>query len=947
MKIKNRVVSLFFWLFCLAFLFSCSPELPVRPANTPVQPADSGSGIVVGVLPNGFQYLLKKNQTPANEVAIHLNIFAGSMHETDQEQGIAHFLEHMLFNGSEHFPPGELAKYFPTIGMDYGADANARTSFFNTVYDLFLPDSSSGQIDKAFVIIQDYAGGALLLEDEIQREKGVILAEKRERDSVSYRTFKKTLAFELPGSRMIRRFPIGVADVISGADRKLLKGFYDQWYRPENMALIVVGDMDIPMVEQMIRERFSKLSPRSRFIEREMDTRWTPHQGTTVFYHHEPEAGNTEVSIETLVWKPFKAQTPDDLKQMALYRITDWMLQNRLSRMVNRQTANFTQAGVFSGRILHHVTLAGISAACEPGEWETSLEQIEMVLRQGLKYGFSQAELARVKTDYIASLDRAVVQAPTRKTRSLARSILNRVNKKQMLLSPDQERNLLKPFVEAITIDDVHQTLKQQWAQNHRLVLVTGNAEIKSPGKPEEHILNVYRKSTRRKVETYEGLVPRTFPYLKPSELQAPLRSRKDDLNGQGITVLEFGNNVRVNLKKTDFKANQFIYKVSFGPGSISEPAGKTGLSHLAQTVMDTSGFANIDRDQLDNALAGKKVGMSFRILDNHFALSGAAAPDEATLVFDLIHHFFNDPGFRREALNLSKTRYRQNYEELSRTPEGAMAMEGFRFLAGGDAWFGMPTPEKMNAYSLEDIRTWILPYIESSPVEISITGDFDLEQMVAISKKFSGVFGQRKPFSRQETVKKQVYFPAGKALDLKVKSKIKTSEVHVAFPTDDFWDIRQTRRLMILSRILSERLQDLIREELGQSYSPYVYNSPSVVFDGYGTLQMVVKAAPEKTGFVYEQVVKMVSMLDSKPITEEEVQRALNPVISHIQQLRSTNRYWLNSVLVNSSRFPQKIQWAQEMLEDYQSVSRADMVSLVKKYLAVNKSARITILSD
>ena len=332
---KNRIIikpfiiafkaAAFLGLF---LLFSCAhtPRHLILNPNTDVQ---IDPGIVYGVLPNGFQYILMKNSTPKDQVNIHLDVFAGSMQETNEQQGVAHFLEHMLFNGSEHFKPGKLIEYFQSIGMDFGADANAHTSFFNTVYDLSLPRADQKHMDKAFLIIQDYAKGALLLDTEIDRERGIISAEKRERDSVSYRTFKKTLEFELPDSLFNQRFPIGIDTVINKADHKLLKAYYDRWYRPDNMALIVVGDFDIKTVQSMLIKRFSKLKPRTFFSEKPITTQWKDHKAISAFYHYEPEASSTDITIETIFWKPFEAQTADALKKRTLKQIANSMLQNR------------------------------------------------------------------------------------------------------------------------------------------------------------------------------------------------------------------------------------------------------------------------------------------------------------------------------------------------------------------------------------------------------------------------------------------------------------------------------------------------------------------------------------------------------------------------------------------------------------------------------------------
>jgi len=315
----------------LLLIFSCAPEHSIIVPDPGIQ---TDPGIVSGVLPNGFKYFLMENSLPEGRVNIHLNVFAGSLQETNEQQGVAHYLEHMLFNGSEHFKPGELIEYFQSVGMDFGADVNAHTSFFNTVYDLSLPKAVDKRIDEAFVVIQDYAEGAFLLESEVDRERGIILAEKRERDSVYYRTFKKSLEFELPGSLFNQRFTIGTEPVIKKADRKLLKAYYDKWYRPDNMALIVVGDFKIKTILPMITKRFSRLTPRTFFSKSSLPTQWKEHKGIKPFYHYEPEAGSTDITIETVSWIPFEEQTLDNIKKQTLDDIANSMLQNRLSRMV-------------------------------------------------------------------------------------------------------------------------------------------------------------------------------------------------------------------------------------------------------------------------------------------------------------------------------------------------------------------------------------------------------------------------------------------------------------------------------------------------------------------------------------------------------------------------------------------------------------------------------------
>ncbi|HHC24072.1 MAG TPA: insulinase family protein, partial [Desulfobacterales bacterium] len=260
-------------LRCLIFLVIIAPltltkTLPVAWAKVPAPclstlwPHEKSDllpdpDLIFGKLPNGIRYVLMENHEPKDRVSLHLNVQAGSLNESDDQQGLAHFLEHMLFNGSEHFPPGELVKYFQSIGMAFGNDANAHTGFAETVYDVLLPTGSKENIEKGLLVMKDYARGALLLKSEIDRERGIILAEKRTRNSVGYRTYISSMEFVFSGSKITLRLPIGTEEVIKKADRRLLKDYYDAWYRPENMILIMAGDFDAGLAESLIKSAFS------------------------------------------------------------------------------------------------------------------------------------------------------------------------------------------------------------------------------------------------------------------------------------------------------------------------------------------------------------------------------------------------------------------------------------------------------------------------------------------------------------------------------------------------------------------------------------------------------------------------------------------------------------------------------------------------------------------
>ena len=342
--------------------------------------------VVWGKLENGFRYVLMKNKEPKDRVSMHLNVQAGSLNEREDERGVAHFLEHMLFNGSENFEPGELVKYFQSIGMQFGPDANARTGLDETVYDIILPNGDMKSIEDGLLVLKDYAQGALILEEQVDSERKIILAEKRSRDSASYRTFEETFEFEFPESLISKRLPIGDEEVIASADRKLLKGFYDAWYRPEKMMIVMVGNFEPAVAESLIKEKFSDMVARAP-ARPEPDLGKLRHFGIKPFYHYEEDSGDASVSVEVL---EMTGRRPDSasLKETILKKdIADAIVQNRLDRILRKPDVPFTGASIRSGLIFNEILTAEISARSSEENWEKSLAAIEQELRRAIQIG--------------------------------------------------------------------------------------------------------------------------------------------------------------------------------------------------------------------------------------------------------------------------------------------------------------------------------------------------------------------------------------------------------------------------------------------------------------------------------------------------------------------------------------------------------------------------------
>ena len=898
--------------------------------------------LIFGKLPNGFRYVLMENHRPKDRVSMHLDIQAGSMHESDNQQGLAHFLEHMLFNGSTNFKPGELVKYFQSIGMQFGPDANAHTGFYETVYDMLLPDGDREDLEKGLVVMKDFAEGALLLPSEIDRERRVVLAEKRTRDSASYRTHIATLNFEFPHARISKRLPIGKEEILKKADHKRFKEFYDTWYRPEKMILVTVGDFDAKLAISLIEEKFSSLSTRAppklcpNFGE-------INHLGIKSFYHFEKELGNTTISIE-VVEKVL--QKPDSFafqRIRLINNIADRIVQNRLDAMVSKADTPFTSASIGSEIFLHQIKYAEITADCNPKNWKRSLFLIEQTLRKALKFGFDKSELERVKKDLLSDLDNAVKKSSTRNSRNLARKILWSLNSDRVFLSPEQKKELFTPLINSLTLQNVHDAFKEIWAPDHRLILLTGNAELTKTDKdPNRQILADYYRSNEVQVSRPAEKKPVVFPYLPEPEKQGRIIRTKKILD-LGIVQVDFKNGARLNLKKTDYKANQVLINLAFGSGRSSEPLKMPGLAALSTEVINESGLGTLEKDEIERAMAGKNTNVFFGVAEDHFYFKGETVSKEVPLLFQLLYAHLVDPGFRKDAYAVSMERFRQKYLTLSSSIDGAMVLSGRRFLAGGDSRFGLPRFEEFKQLALENVRSWIEASLRTDEIEVSIVGDFDVDSVIKLAAKYLGSLSIHPCVDKQEESRLPA-FPVGQSRKISVVTKIPKGLVIVAYPTEDLWNISRTRRLSVLADIVSDMLREQIREKLGSAYSTFAFNRSSRTYPGYGVFQTMVYINPEEADFLVKEVKQISSNIAGDGATQDELNRAIAPTLTSIKEMMRKNNYWLNTVLTGSKKYPQQLDWSRTILKDYASITKEEVSNMAKKYLDNGKAATIIV---
>ncbi|MBA2432191.1 MAG: insulinase family protein, partial [Chthoniobacterales bacterium] len=715
-----------------------APPFPHEKSDLKPDPATK-----FGKLPNGLRYVILQNREPRGRVSLRLLIDAGSLHENDDQRGLAHFLEHMAFNGSKHYPPGTLINFFQRMGMSFGGDTNASTGFDRTTYMLELAHSDDTTIAEGLRVFSDYAGGLLLTEEEINREREVILSEKRARDSVGYRTFVAQFEAMLGTTRFPQRLPIGTPEIITAAPREQFKDFWNTWYRPERMVAVVVGDFaDTGAVEKMIKDSLGDLTARAPARPVPSLGELANFEGVRAIFHPEPEAPATSISISRITPHQREPDTAARRLQRLPRSLAISMLNRRLSILAKKEDAPFVSAGVSVAEQYDFLRDASFSLTAKPEQWSAALAAGEQELRRALEHGFTRAELTEAAANMVNSLEQAVKTASTRRSQNLADQITGSIAGDNVFTTPADNLALLKPALESITPEDCVRALRENFSAPGRFVMVSGNAKIE--GDPSAAITAAYEQARRVAVAPPEGNEQDTWAYTHfgaPGEI-----TKREHIADLDIHLITFANGVRLNLKKTDFEAGRISLGARIGHGSITEPPDQRGLAALAGGTFAAGGLGKHSADDLRRILAGRNAGWSFAPDADAFRFGGATTPEDLQLQFQLLGAMLTDPGYREESLRVARKGIEQLYLSFRHTVNGPLATEIANLLASGDHRFGMPPQHEMMARNLDEVKAWLTPQFADGALEVAVVGDLDLDATIAAAAETVGALPPRAP---------------------------------------------------------------------------------------------------------------------------------------------------------------------------------------------------------
>ena len=926
---------------------STPPSVAVEAREWPQAKSDitPDPAAVFGKLENGMRYMILPNSEPPNRLSLRLHIAAGSLMEEEDQRGVAHFLEHMVFNGTKrHKDANTLIREMQTRGIAFGAHVNAYTSFDETVYMLDLPDLKPDTMKLTFGVLRDFADGALLSAEEIDAERGVILAEKASRDSVEYRMMLKQFQTMLPGSRIGERFPIGEEVVIKNAPRQRFVDYYQKYYTPERMTFVAVGNIDAAELELTIKETFGTLvNPEKPGDDPDMGEVAMP-EGVKPHIFSDPELTSTDVSLNLV--RPFERK-PDTKETRAArfpVEIAHSIMDRRFERITKQENSPVSTGSASKFALFNELEMGSVSLTAADDRWQEVVPVLEQELRRAKQHGFTEAELSEAKANLLNAYREAVKRKDTRKSDSLATAIASSVNEGSVFSTPEADLALSEEILNGITVAEVHADFVKFWeAPGYHLVLSTKEA----PEDAAETLAKLYEKSAETAVEPPAARAMIPFGYTDfgtPGTIASTAEIK--DLE---ITQIKLANNVRINLKKTDFEKNRIRMMARIGTGQLSQPKDSPMLDEFANAVFDGGGLGKHTNDELSEILAGRNASVGLSIGEDAFTLSGSTTPDDQLLQLQIMVASLTDPGYRPEALWQFQKTIPMLFQSIKHTTSGPM-MEMNAWLHGGDFRFTIPTQEQISNYTIDQVKAWLTPELEKGYLELTIVGDFNQETLL---KDLLATFGSLAKRDAAPPVKtalsRKVDFPEPPSeKTFSYESKIPQAAATAVWKTDGMrGNIPEVRRLNVLSEIYGDRLREEIREKLGASYSPKAGVVGSDALEGMSYLIGQSIGKPDDIPLLLTTMETIAKELSGKGATQDELNRALAPTLSNLEKTLRDNSYWLSTVLSQSQADPEKLELARSRDKDFRSITLKEINALARKYYTPKNLHKISILPE
>jgi zinc protease len=864
--------------------------LPVVATDTaavlPLDPA-----IRSGRLPNGLRYFLRQNARPANRVSLRLAVDVGSIHEDDDQRGLAHFLEHMAFNGSTHFKPGELVAFLESIGARFGPHVNASTSFDETIYMLDVPTDRPGYVDKGLLALRDFAGGASLTSEEIDKERGVVLEEWRGRLGAGSRVTDQQLPVLFAGSRYADRLPIGLPDTLRTFPHERLRDFYRTWYRADRMAVVVAGDLPLDDAERLVRERFSDLPTPT--APAPAVPRVVPSHAETLY--------KMVTDSEAQRWSVTAAfkRTPEPEGTVGAYRrsvvrgLALAMLNQRLSEIARRPDAPFLSADAGASGLGRALAIFELSAEVPAGRIGPGLDAVVREARRAQQFGFTPPEIDRARQALLAGYGQAFNERGNAESPSLANELVRHVLQGEPAPGIAYEFALVRGFLPGITAAELTAEMRTLVRDDSRVVLGVSPAVPSAP--TDDTLRTALAAAFVGEVTPWsDGLAGRALVPSPPARGRVTGRRQIPEV---GVTVLTLSNGMEVWLKPTTFKADQVVFSAyAYGGGSLASEADYSEAA-LAPALVAMGGLGGLTPVDLEKVLAGRIASASPDIDSHTHGVSGSSTPKDLETALQLVYLTFTAPGLTDEGFALLQRRFSAMLENQRQSPRYLFGEKVRELTTSGHYSAKSLSAADVQALDLQVMRRdYAARFGNAADFTFFMVGAFDEATVVPMVEQWLASLPSTGP-RRTAFRDMGMTFPAGTAKADVVKGKEPASQTAMAFFADTGLNELEMHRARAASTLVGMRLRDILREQLGGTYGVSVNYGNTAPQKGYGTMTVSFGSAPDRVEALQKAVIDEVTRLRTEGPSADDLQKVQEMERRELETSATQNQYWLGSL--------------------------------------------------
>ena len=829
---------------------------------------------VFGQLDNGVRYVLRRNATPEGTAMVRMRIDSGSLAETDYERGLSHFLEHMAFNGSKGIPEGEMIKLLEREGLAFGADTNATTGYDAITYMLNLPRNDAVLLDTALMLMRETASELTLDPEAVERERGVVLAERRDRAGYAQRAREDSFEFSTPGARYTQRLPIGTIDSLETATAEQLRSLYERTYTPANTVLVIAGDFPVEVMEAAIRARFSDWAAAPAPLEPETGPVDITRKGLTDIYLD--PALSESISIFRLGRWIDEPDTIASRKDRLVRGIGYAIINRRLERLARAANAPFRGASYGTGDLFEDARSTGISVSSVDGEWRKGVLAAVREVNQALTYGFTAAEVGEQLRRQRTANENSVAGYPTFANGYFVGQALSLVSNERVPVTPAYSLAQFEALAPSITPESVHQALLAHAVPlDDPMIRFTGRT---APEGGEAALRSAFAEALALPIAAPEDTGVLEFAYGDFGEPGVVVADTADDR--LGIRTLTFANGVRLNLKRTDIRADRIQVSVRVDGGDLMNTADNPLRVYLADSLT-SGGLGQHSLDEIQSVLAGRSVAYRFSSSGEGFEMSGTTTPRDLDIQIQLFAALLTDPGYRSEGVERFRKGIDNFFETLKSTPSRAYSSAAGALLSDNDPRFSLQSKDAFYSLDYAGLQSAIADRLENGAIEVALVGDLDEDAAIAAVAETLGALGPREPaFLPRADARRRTFTSTRGLTTIEHDGEADQAQVRMIWPTTDDKDFAEALRLALLARVVRLELTDRLREQLGQAYSPSASSSPSAVYEGYGTFGILASVDVGQVAAVRSAVLDLVMDLRGAPVEQDVLDRALKPVL-------------------------------------------------------------------